>query len=152
MTGLLLGEPRRGAAEGVAARYRRDLIVDCRPYISSVTTGEGEGQAQDENGEAEGRVVFHVTARRCERRLAGLGLTQFQALDVSVEVEPEPLCANEVDARAFANAVIAAAIVEPTVSAADVDRWSERTRAIARSRRPRCSTASRPTSVFPEGA
>jgi hypothetical protein len=70
-------------------------------------------------------------ARCCERRLPGLGLTHFRALGASVEAQLE-LYADGVEARAFANAVIAAAIVEPKVSASDVEGWSERTRAIAR--------------------
>jgi hypothetical protein len=94
--------------------------------------GDGEDQAT-EGGEPESdRVVFHITTRCCERRLPGLGLTRFRALGASVEAQLEPLYAGGVDARAFANAVIAAAIVQPTVSASDVEGWSERTRAIAR--------------------
>jgi hypothetical protein len=93
----------------------------------------GDEDQATEGGEPESdRVVFHITTRCCERRLPGLGLTRFRALGASVEAQLDHFYAEGVDARAFANAVIAAAIVQPTVSASDVEAWSERTRAIAR--------------------
>jgi hypothetical protein len=106
---------------------RSDVVVDFRTHDFPMRAGDGEDQAT-EGGEPESdRVVFHITTRCCERRLPGLG-----PLGASVEAQLEPLYADGVDARAFAKAVIAAAIVEPTVSASDIEGWSERTRAIAR--------------------
>jgi hypothetical protein len=123
---------RRGSRDEGVRLVRSDVLVDFRTYDFSMKAGDGEDQATEEGEPESDRVVFHITTRCCERRLPGLGLTRFRVLGASVEAQLEPLYAGGVDARAFANAVIAAAIVEPTVSASDVEGWSEQTRAIAR--------------------
>jgi len=85
---------------------------------------------EQEQPEREGRPTLRLVTRRAERRLPRLGLVRFRAPSASVEVELAPLYDGQ--ARVFANALIAATIEGPRVSAADVDGWSERTRAIAR--------------------
>jgi hypothetical protein len=59
-----------------------------------MSTRDGEDYAADEGEPESGRVVFDITTWRCERRLPGLGLTQFRAFGADVEAEPEPFYAD----------------------------------------------------------
>ena len=72
------------------------------------------------------------------RRVSSSGVYQASGRRASAppgaaaETELAPFYADGADARAFTNTLIALTIEEPPVTAADVDGWSERTRAIAR--------------------
>jgi hypothetical protein len=97
-------------------------------YHAKVTERDldgGDGERQ------EPLPVLRLETRRLERRLPGLGLVRFHAPAASAEEALAPHAAAG-DVRAFANTLIAVAIEEPQVTAADVDGWSERARAIAR--------------------
>jgi hypothetical protein len=78
------------------------------------------------------RRALRLVTRRIERRLPGVGLARFRAPTAGAEEELAPFYSADADPRAFASALIAIALEEPVVSAADVDGWSERKRAVAR--------------------
>ena len=91
-----------------------------------------EPRAGEERDDTPEQPVLRLVTRRVERRLPRVGTARFRAPSARAEAELAPFYADGADARAFANALIALALEQPVVSAADVDGWSERARAIAR--------------------
>lgn len=92
-----------------------------------------DGQRTTDESRGEERApVLRLEPRRLERRIPGVGLVRFRAPAAAAEAALEPLYGDDVDARTFANELIAACVESPAVAAADVDGWGERARAIAR--------------------
>jgi hypothetical protein len=85
-----------------------------------------------ENEAGERAPILRIEPRRIERRIPGVGLVRFRAPAAAAEEKLEPLYAEDINARTYVNALVAACVEAPEVSAEDVDAWSDRGRAIAR--------------------
>jgi hypothetical protein len=140
--GTVRGRGTRIAAKLAAQEGCTALIViaglGVRALARAITSATYHSKVNEKPGAPEGgatppeRRSLHLMTRRIERRLPGVGLARFRAPAAGAEEELAPFYGGDADARAFASALIAIALEEPVVSAADVDGWSERKRAIAR--------------------